>query len=420
MTERVRCCVAGGGPAGVMLGLLLARAGVDVVVLEKHRDFLRDFRGDTVHPSTLRLLDELGLGERFARLPRGILEQMHLRLGGAEIAEVTVADFRRIPGRHKHIAMVPQADLLGLLAEAGRAEPAFDLRMGCSVVDLLREGGRVTGVRYRDQDGELHELHATLTVGCDGRWSTVREAMGLRLRELDVPMDVWQVRVPKGPDPQQDKGVFGRFGGGHAAVTMDRDDYYQTSYLIPKGQDALLRKEKLADFRERIGGLFGWDAGQLAAIESWDDVKFLDVRMGRLDRWHVDGALCIGDAAHPMSPVGGVGVNLAMQDAVATATLLAGPLLRGRVTTRELAAVRRRRWLPMAAVQRSQAGEHAMIIKPALDGTLDGNRLPLPLRLLRRTPFLARLTAYLGGIGLRPEHAPPFARRPASPVDSPL
>ncbi|GAA4547185.1 FAD-dependent oxidoreductase [Amycolatopsis samaneae] len=403
-----------------MLGLLLARAGVDVVVLEKHRDFLRDFRGDTVHPSTLRLLDELGLGERFARLPRGVLEQMHLRIGGTEIAEVTMADFRRIPGRHKHIAMVPQADLLGLLAGAGRAEPTFDLRMGCAVVGLLREHGRVTGVRYRDQHSGIHELRATLTVGCDGRWSTVREALGLRLREFAVPMDVWQVRVPKGADPKQDKGVFGRFGGGQAAVTMDRDDYYQTSYLIPKGQDAVLRKESLAEFRARLGDLFGWDTAQLAAITSWEDVKFLDVRMGRLDRWHADGALCVGDAAHPMSPVGGVGVNLAIQDAVATAALLAEPLRRGRVTTGELAAVRRRRWLPMAAVQRSQLGEHAMLIKPALEGTLHADRLPVPLRLVRRMPFLRGVAAYLGGVGLRPEHAPPFARRSPSSLDSPL
>jgi 2-polyprenyl-6-methoxyphenol hydroxylase-like FAD-dependent oxidoreductase len=404
-----RCCVVGGGPAGVMLGLLLARAGVDVVVLEKHTSFLRDFRGDTVHPSTLRLLDELGLGPAFAALPHSVLGRMTMRIAGTD---VVAADFTRLPGAHPHLAMVPQADLLGLLAEAGRAEPAFSMRMGCQVVDLLRDGERVTGVRYRDEAGEVRELSAALTVACDGRWSTVRRALGLRLREFTVPMDVWSVRVPKTDPGEDDSGVFARFEAGQAAVTMDRGDYHQTSYLIPKGQDALLRKESIAVFRTRLGALFGWGEQRLAAVRSWDDVKLLEVTMGRLSRWHADGALCIGDAAHPMSPVGGVGVNLAVQDAVAAATLLAEPLRRGRVTPRVLAAVRRRRWLPTAAVQRSQLGEHAMLLRPALDGTLD--RLPAPLRLVRRFPALAGLTAYLGGIGLRPEHAPAFARQSTS------
>ncbi|WP_370935979.1 FAD-dependent oxidoreductase [Amycolatopsis sp. cg13] len=407
--ERTGCVVAGGGPAGVMLGLLLARAGVEVVVLEKHRDFLRDFRGDTVHPSTLRLLDELGLGPQFAALSRSVLERMKMDIGGET---VIAADFSKLRGPHRHIAMVPQAEFLGLLAEAGAAEPKFSLRMGASVVSLLREGGRVTGVRYRDDTGAVHELAAPLTVGCDGRWSTVRHELGLALRESEVPMDVWQVRVPKAEPGEP--GVFARFGPGYASVTMDRGDYYQTSYLIPRGSDASLRSGPISEFRARLGELFGWTPAQLSAVRSWDDVKLLEVTMGLLPRWHAPGALCIGDAAHPMSPVGGVGVNLAVQDAVATARLLAEPLRRGKVPVSRLAAVRRRRLLPTVAVQSSQRGEHGMLLRPALDGTLD--RLPAPMRALQRFPALSGVTAYLGGVGLRPEHAPAFARR--STVDS--
>ncbi|MYW89523.1 FAD-dependent oxidoreductase [Amycolatopsis rubida] len=407
--ERTGCVVAGGGPAGVMLGLLLARAGVEVAVLEKHRDFLRDFRGDTVHPSTLRLLDELGLGTQFAALSRSVLERMKMEIGAET---VIAADFSRLRGPHKHIAMVPQAEFLALLAEAGAAEPKFSLRMGASVVSLRREGGRVTGVDYLDDNGIVHSLATPLTVGCDGRWSTVRHELGLALREWEVPMDVWQVRVPKaGPGEQ---GVFARFGPGYASVTMDRGDYYQTSYLIPRGQDAHLRSGPIEDFRSRLAELFGWTPAQVSAVRSWDDVKLLEVTMGLLPRWHAPGALCIGDAAHPMSPVGGVGVNLAVQDAVATARLLAEPLRRGEVPMSRLAAVRRRRLLPTAAVQSSQRGEHEMLLRPALAGTLD--RLPAPMRVVQRFPVLSGVTAYLGGVGLRPEHAPAFARR--SGVDS--
>ncbi|MFD2465783.1 FAD-dependent oxidoreductase [Amycolatopsis silviterrae] len=407
--ERTGCVIAGGGPAGMMLGLLLARAGVEVVVLEKHQDFLRDFRGDTVHPSTLRLLDELGLGPQFAALSRSVLERMKMEIGGET---VIAADFSRLRGPHRHIAMVPQSEFLGLLAKAGTAEPNFTLHMGASVVSLRQDAGRVTGVHYRDETGTVHELAAPLTVGCDGRWSTVRQELGLALRETEVPMDVWQVRVPKaGPGEQ---GVFARFGPGYASVTMDRGDYYQTSYLIPRGHNAQLRSAPIEDFRSRLAELFGWTPEQLSAIRSWDDVKLLEVTMGLLPRWHAPGALCIGDAAHPMSPVGGVGVNLAVQDAVATARLLADPLRRGQLPTSRLAAVRRRRLLPTVAVQSNQRGEHNMLLRPALAGTLD--RLPTPMRALQRFPALSGFTAYLGGIGLRPEHAPAFARRSA--VDS--
>ncbi|MFC7303092.1 FAD-dependent oxidoreductase [Streptomyces monticola] len=407
------CCIVGGGPAGMMLGLLLARAGVDVTVLEKHKDFLRDFRGDTVHPSTLRLLDELGLGAEFARLPARRLEEMRMHIGSAV---VTMADFRRMPGRgrHKYIAMVPQWDFLTLLAGTAAAEPAFTLRMSTAVTGLTTASdGRVTGVRYVDENGAPGELAAGLTVACDGRDSVAARAAGLRQNPFQVPMDVWQVRVPA-PDPGAAGSgrVFGHFGAGQVAVTMDRGDYYQTSYLIKKGTDAALRRNDVRWLRERLGQLFGWGEEVTAAVGSWDDVKLLDVTMGRLPRWYADGLLCIGDAAHTMSPVGGVGVNLAVQDAVAAARLLAQPLLsRGRAGEDVLARVQKRRTLPTAVTQKSQLAEHEMLLRPALEGTLDGHRLPFPLRLVRRSPLLQGLAAYAGGMGVRPEHAPEFARR---------
>ncbi|MEU3351130.1 FAD-dependent oxidoreductase [Streptomyces sp. NPDC037389] len=406
--ERTTCCVVGGGPAGMMLGLLLARAGVEVTVLEKHKDFLRDFRGDTVHPSTLRLLDELGLGERFARLPARRLDTVRMHIGDTV---VPLSDLRRIPGPHKHIAMVPQWDFLDLLASAAAEEPSFTLRMRTAVTGLLTEGGRVTGVRYEDADGATGEITADLTVACDGRDSLVRELAGLRPDYFDVPMDVWQVRVPAQADGAKDAVVFMRAKGDQFATTMDRGEYYQTSYLIKKGTDQELRANGIEWFRARIGDLFGWGEEVTDTIRSWDDVKLLDVTMGRLRRWYRPGLLCVGDAAHLMSPTGGVGVNLAVQDAVAAGRILAEPLRNGSVCVHDLERVQKRRLLPVAVVQRSQAAEHETLLRPALAGTLDPGRLPVPFRLLRRVPALRTLTGYLGGVGIRPEHVPAFARR---------
>ncbi|RSM63384.1 hypothetical protein DMH03_15465 [Amycolatopsis sp. WAC 01376] len=402
--ERTRCCVVGGGPAGMVLGLLLARAGVEVTVLEKHKDFFRDFRGDTVHPPTLMLLDELGLGERFAELPSKRLEKMRMLIGDRTIV---AADFSRVPGRHKYIAMVPQWDFLNLLAEAAAGEPTFTLRMGAEVLGL-RDGG---GVRYRDSDGEERELAAPLVVGCDGRDSLIRAEAGLVPKEYEVPMDVWWVRVPKLEDTGKEAQVFGRFEGGLAGVTMDRGDYFQTSYLIRKGQDAARRAEGIDKFRARIGGLFGWNDEQVSEIRDWDDVKLLKVRMSKLPHWYSGRVLCIGDAAHAMSPVGGMGVNIAVQDAVAAARILAAPLLRGTLTARDLARVQRRRSVAVTLAQKQQLVEHKMLIEPALDGTLNERTMPLPLRISDRFPQLTALGAVMGGIGPLREKTPVFARR---------
>ncbi len=408
--ERTACCVVGGGPAGMMLGLLLARAGVAVTVLEKHGDFLRDFRGDTVHPSTLTLLDELGLGEEFAKIPHRLAEQLQVQL---DDDLVPFADLRRIPGPHKHLAFVPQWDFLDMLADAGRAEPTFALRMHTEATGLLTEGGVVTGVRYRSPDGSSGELRADLTVACDGRRSVLRDAAGLHVRSFGVPIDVWWFRLPRHKGEAQ--GAVGRFGSGHAVILIDRGDYFQCAYLIRKGSDAALRAEGVDAFRRRVAALVPWLDDRMGAVRDWQDIALLDVRLDRLRRWSTDGLLCLGDAAHAMSPVGGVGINLAIQDAVAAARLLAGPLRRSELTRRDLARVQLRRWAPAALTQAVQRIIHARLLRPALSGDIPpagprSGRPPLPIRLLQRFPLLQVIPATAIGIGPVPEHAPAFAR----------
>ena len=407
-SERATCVVVGGGPAGMVLGLLLARAGVAVQVLEKHRDFLRDFRGDTVHPSTLQLLDELGLSEQFARLPYSRLDEVAFPVGPGRT--VVVADFRRLKVRYPYVAMVPQWDLLDLLAEAGQREPTFTLRMRTEVTGLVREAGRVTGVRYRTPEGTGGEIQADLVVACDGRWSTARQQAGLRPREFRVPIDAWWFRVPRAAEDTL-SALTPRAGRGRFAVVIPRTDFLQIAYIARKGTDPQVRGRGIDSFRRDIAVLMPELADRVDTLRSMDDVKHLDVRLNRLRRWHVDGLLCIGDAAHAMSPVGGVGINLAVQDGVAAATVLADPLLRGAVTTRELAAVRRRRLMATVAVQTLQRMMHRGLVKPILDGRRMGPPEPV-LAVLRRVPRASYLTAYLIGVGIRPEHAPAFAARP--------
>jgi 2-polyprenyl-6-methoxyphenol hydroxylase-like FAD-dependent oxidoreductase len=396
----------------MMLGVLLARAGVAVMVLEKHDDFLRDFRGDTLHASTLTLLDELGLGERFAAIPHRVLKRLQalpLHSGPG-----FVVDFGLLPGPHKHIAMAPQWDFLELLADAGREEPTFTLRMGVEVTGLLREHGRVVGVRYRKADASHGELRAAVTVACDGRASDVRAASGLRVREFGVPLDVCWFRVPRRDGDVE--GINGRLGNGELLAMIDRGSYFQVGYIIRKGSDAQLRAEGIEAFRRRVGALAPELADRVDAVHSWDDVKLLTVRLNRMPVWCCRGLLCIGDAAHAMSPIGGVGINLAIQDAVAAARYLAAPLRRGAVPTRDLARVQARRWAPTFVTQSLQRLAHRFIIKPRLAGDLGrGGGGPSRLAWLRRlSPRFARLQAipaYIIAIGLFPEHAPSFARR---------
>ncbi|MFY1669816.1 FAD-dependent oxidoreductase [Plantactinospora sp. WMMB334] len=413
MPERTTCVVIGGGPAGMVVGLLLARAGVDVTVLEKHGDFLRDFRGDTVHPSTLRLLDELGLGERFAALPQSRLDEVAFPLPDGR--QIVIADFRRLKVRHPYIAMVPQWDLLNLLAEAGADEPTFTLRMRAEVTELIRAEGRVRGVRYRTADGTTAELHADLTVACDGRWSLARDQAELPVREFPVPIDAWWFRLPREPDDEP-AGLTPRAAQGRFAVVIPREGYLQIAYIARKGVDARLRAEGVEQFRRNVAELAPDFAGRVDAIASMDEVKHLDVRLNRLDRWHAAGLLCLGDAAHAMSPVGGVGINLAIQDAVAAATLLAEPLRRGAVTEADLAAVRSRRLLPTILVQRLQHFLHRNLVAPIVEGRRAGPPRPV-LAVLRRIPAVSLGPAYLIGVGVRPEHAPPFARRPPTAMN---
>jgi len=402
MTGTGTCVIAGGGPAGMVLGLLLARAGVEVTVLEKHADFLRDFRGDTVHPSTLRLLDDLGLWQQFARLPQSRLDHTDLPAGGRAL---TLVDFRRLRQPHPYIAMVPQWDLLNLLAGAARTEPGFTLRMSHEVTGLLRAGDRVAGVRYRGPDGE-GELAADLTVACDGRWSGLRLESGLPIREWPVPFDVWWFRLPRGSDGHY--SLVPRTAPGRLAIMIPREGYFQVAYIIPKGHDAQWRARGLGVLRAELAELI--PEAQTAALRSWDDVKFLDARLNRLRRWHRPGLLCLGDAAHAMSPVGGVGINIAVQDAVGAARLLAGPLRSRQVGERDLAAVQRRRLPPAALTQTLQRVLHRRLVVPVLRGGTADPPAPL-VALLRRMPWLAAVPAYVVGVGVRPERAPDFARR---------
>ncbi|MEV0924200.1 FAD-dependent oxidoreductase [Streptomyces spongiicola] len=395
--ERTTCCVVGGGPAGMVLGLLLARAGVDVVVLEKHGDFLRDFRGDTVHPSTLALLDDLGLAERFARLPQRRVTTVQLPVG-PDRSLITVGDIGALRGTYNYIAMVPQWDLLDLLADEAGREPSFSLRMNTEATSFLLERGRVNGVRYRTSDGRTGELRAALTVACDGRGSIARALPELGLERFDCPMDAWWFRLPRHEgDPS---GLVGGVGDRFFSALIDRGDYWQIAALIPKGTDAVLRAQGLDRFMARFTSAVPWLSDRAHTLTSWDEVKLLDVRLDRLRRWHRPGLLCIGDAAHAMSPVFGIGINLAVEDAVAAARHLVRPLGEGRVGLRDVRRVQRRRWPTTAGTQALQRLAHARVIgpllagEPAFGGPEPARRLAefvTPSRRFRRLPayFLA-------------------------------
>jgi len=390
----------------MVLGLLLARAGVQVTILEKHRDFLRDFRGDTVHASTLTLLDELGLGKEFAALLPRWVERVGVQLDSGNFP---FADLTRIPGPHKHIALIPQWDFLDLLAEAGRAEPSYELIMEAEVVDLVRDG-RVRGVAY-EHLGETYELAADLVVACDGRSSVVCERAGLHPRTFGVPMDVVWFRLPRTEDDP--RGALGRLTRGTMIVLIDRGDYFQVGFVIKKGSYTGLREQGIEHLQDWLTEALPWLGDRAQTLRSFDDIRLLTVGLSRLRRWFADGLLCIGDAAHVMSPVGGVGINLAIQDAVAAARALVPALRTGSVGTATLRRIQLRRWWPTLITQSFQRLAHSSVIAANLDADhpQDSRKPPLLVAILQRFPALQALPATFVGIGVRAEHAPEFARR---------
>jgi 2-polyprenyl-6-methoxyphenol hydroxylase-like FAD-dependent oxidoreductase len=402
-----RCCVVGGGPCGLMLGFLLARAGVDTVVLEKHGDFLRDFRGDTIHPSTLNVMAELGLLDDFLKLPHAKAPAIGAFFKGQEYG---FANFRYLPIRCKFIAIMPQWDFLNFLAERGRNYPSFHLRMRAEATDLIQDGGRVTGVRATTPDGSL-EVRAELTVGCDGRHSTVRERAGLAVDDLGAPMDVlWFSLSKKSSDPNQ---TMGRFDAGRIVVMIDRGDYWQCAFVIRKGAIEETKRAGLPALRQTIVQIAPVFADRVDELKDWDQIKLLTVAVNRVRRWHRPGLLCIGDAAHAMSPIGGVGVNLAVQDAVAAANLLWRPLKAGTVRKEDLDRVQQRREFPTRVTQRMQVVVQNNVIDRLL-GAGETLAAPWPLRLTSLIPPLRGIPAWLVGMGVRPEHVhTPDVRAPA-------
>lgn len=396
-TIRTTCCIAGGGPAGMMLGLLLARAGVKTTVLEKHADFLRDFRGDTIHPSTLELMHELGLLDAFLRLPHQKAYHLSAQFGERNLR---VADFSHLPVRCGFVAFMPQWDFLDFLASQGQRYRDFDLHMRAEVETITEQDGVIRGVRATTPDGEL-EVRADLVVAADGRGSTVRERSGLKVDALGAPMDVLWFSLPRRDgDPGE---PMGRFAAGLILIMINRSDHWQCGFVIPKGSQEALRSEGISALRTKIVELAPVFADRAEAIKDWDDVKLLTVAVDRLPVWHRPGLLLIGDAAHAMSPIGGVGINLAIQDAVASANLLSEKLRDGVVSSTDLAAVQARREWPTRITQRLQILIQNRVIRNVLagSGTLAP---PLPLRVIARTPLLQRLPARLIGLGLRPEH----------------
>jgi 2-polyprenyl-6-methoxyphenol hydroxylase-like FAD-dependent oxidoreductase len=381
----------------MMLGFLLARMGVDVVVLEQHADFLRDFRGDTIHPSTLEIMYELGILTEFLKRPHEEVRELAARVGDET---VMVADFTHLPTHCKFLALMPQWHFLDFIAEQGRSYPSFHLRMQAKVTDLIEENGVVAGVRAETPGGPL-EVRATLTVGADGRRSLVRERAGLQVIDLGAPMDVMWMRISRLPDdPVQ---TFGNIEPGKILVMINREDYWQCAYVIPKGSAEAVRQRGLPAFRDGIAELSPYLAERVSELRDWKDVSVLTVAVDRLAQWSRPGLLCIGDAAHAMSPVGGVGINLAIQDAVATANILGQKLLRGNCPASALQDVQRRRMFPTRAMQRLQVAIHKRVVGKVLSST-SSIGLPWPLRLLNRFPILRRIPARIVGLGFRPEH----------------
>jgi 2-polyprenyl-6-methoxyphenol hydroxylase-like FAD-dependent oxidoreductase len=396
---QTRCAIVGGGPAGVMLGYLLARAGVDVEVLEKHGDFFRDFRGDTVHPSTMTVLHELGILDEFLKIPHSKVEQIGGRIGKDAI---NIGDFRHIPARTKFIALMPQWDFLNFLASQGKKFPGFSLRMNANATGVIEENGRVVGVRAATPDGPL-EIRADLVVATDGRHSTMRDALGITPLDLGAPMDVLWFTLPR--ETTDTAAALGYIGAGYILVTINRADYWQCGLVIPKGVSDDVKAGGIETLREKVLAVAPAFANRVSTIAGWDDVKLLSVAVDRLEHWYRTGILFIGDAAHAMSPVGGVGINLAVQDAVATARILRPYLASpGPIGNGALALVQARRFWPTLMTQRLQIVAQNRIISKVLASEATPTRAPLPLRIFSKLPLLQLIPACVVGIGFRPEH----------------
>jgi len=391
-------CIVGGGPCGVFLGVLLARAGVDVVVLEKYPDFFRDFRGDTVHPSTLELLYELGWLDEFLAMPHNEIRNISADVGGET---VRMADTTHLPTHCKFVVLMPQWDFLNFLAERGRRYATFHLMMHTAGVGLIQDANRVTGVRATGPNGEI-QITAKLVVGADGRHSTIRDLAGFTVEDLGAPMDVLWMRIPKHPgDPVQQLGTIRT---GQMLVMLDRGDYWQCAYLIRKGGFDELKKQGIETLQRALVELVPALADRVALLDDWSKVSMLLVCVDRLTRWHRPGLLCIGDAAHAMSPIGGIGINLAIQDAVAAANILAEPLRNGATPSEsDLQRIQERRMFPTKVTQAFQLFIQDHAIDPLLHGA-EVDRPPLAMRLLNDFPRLRRLPARMIGIGVRPEH----------------
>ncbi|MGO8954288.1 MAG: FAD-dependent oxidoreductase [Rhodomicrobium sp.] len=391
------CCIVGGGPAGMMTGYLLARAGVPVTVLEKHADFLRDFRGDTIHPSTLQLMDELGLYSRLLDQPHHKSYELRGRFGSLE---ARFADFSHLPTRAKFIAFMPQWDFLNFLVSEAKAYPCFTLMMRTEAMELIGKNGRIEGVIAKSPEGPVRIL-SQLVIGCDGRHAMTRAQSGLSVEDIGAPMDVLWFRLSRRDGDPDDP--IGSFGSGHIFVMIGRGDYWQCGYVIAKGSLDKIRERGLAAFRNDLEKLAPFLKGRSTEVASFEDLRLLTVGVDRLKRWHRPGLLCIGDAAHTMSPIGGVGINLAIQDAVAAANLLAEPLSAGHVTEADLARVQARREPPTRRTQWLQVRIQNNVIQGVL-GSTDALKPPFLLRLMKRFPWLARIPARALGLGFRPEH----------------
>jgi 2-polyprenyl-6-methoxyphenol hydroxylase-like FAD-dependent oxidoreductase len=402
---KVRCCIVGGGPAGMMLGYLLGRAGIDVAVIEKHADFFRDFRGDTVHPSTLQVMDELGLIDGFLRLPHQRLQTLDGMFGGTS---VRIADLRRLDTKYPFIAFMPQWDFLNFLRESGQRFPSLKVMMSTEATDLIRRGETIVGVRSKTPEGPI-DIEADLTIACDGRHSTVREHAGLEVEEIGAPMDVLWFRAGRKQD--ESEKVFARVEPGKMMITFDRGEYWQCAYVIAKGQYDAVKARGLQALLDDVVRMAPILKSGVSDVKSWDDVKLLTVAINRLKRWTRPGLLCIGDAAHAMSPVGGVGVNLAVQDAVATANLLADKIRGGCPSEDELDTVRRRREFPVKMTQRMQVVVQNNIVSGALRTGDQPLNVPLIIRLITALPWLQGIPARFIALGVRPEHVhSPVAR----------